>query len=66
MGALPKRKLSKARKGNRKSHQALKTPTVVNCPKCGKPKRAHFKCEFCGFYGKYEKKATKAVTEEKE
>jgi large subunit ribosomal protein L32 len=56
MGALPKRKISKQRKGNRRSHNALAVPAVVLCPKCKKAKRPHFKCEYCGFYGKVEKK----------
>lgn len=51
MGALPKRKISKARKGRRRAHHALSKPAVVNCPKCGKAKRPHFECEFCGHYG---------------
>jgi len=55
MGAVPKRKLSKARKGKRKAHNALKSPAIGVCPKCGKPKRAHFKCSFCGHYGPYKK-----------
>ncbi|MCA9377030.1 50S ribosomal protein L32 [Candidatus Nomurabacteria bacterium] len=51
MGAQPKRKISKARKGRRRSHNALEKPAVVTCPKCGKTKRPHFECEFCGHYG---------------
>jgi large subunit ribosomal protein L32 len=66
MGALPKRKISKQRKGNRRSHNALTAPAVVNCPKCGKPKRPHFKCAYCGFYGKVTKKAAVKKTVKKE
>jgi len=48
MGALPKRKISKARKGRRRSHNALTSPAMSVCPKCGKSKRPHFKCTYCG------------------
>ncbi len=51
MGALPKRKISKGRKGRRRAHSALVKPNLSTCPKCGKPKRSHFECEFCGHYG---------------
>ncbi len=32
MGALPKRKLSKARRGKRRSHLALKAPSWITAP----------------------------------
>jgi large subunit ribosomal protein L32 len=50
MGALPKRKLSKQRKGKRRSHLALKEPTITKCPECGKMKIPHLVCENCGTY----------------
>jgi large subunit ribosomal protein L32 len=60
MGALPKRRISKQRKNNRRAHDALKKPAVVKCPKCGKPRRPHFECKYCGHYGpKPVKKETK-------
>lgn len=58
MGALPKRRISKARKGNRRAHNALPTPALSTCPKCGKAKRPYFKCTYCGFYGEFKRKAT--------
>lgn len=61
MGALPKRKISKRRKNNRRAHDALKVPMVVTCPKCNSPRRPHFACEVCGFYGEVESKAKKAA-----
>jgi large subunit ribosomal protein L32 len=51
MGALPKRKISKARKNRRRTHDSLKKPILSKCPKCGKSKRPHFVCGFCGYYG---------------
>lgn len=51
MGALPKRKISKGRKNRRRANDSLKAPQMSKCPKCGKTKRPHFVCEFCGYYG---------------
>ena len=50
MGALPKRKLSKQRRDNRRSHDALKQPTLSLCPNCKKQKLAHHVCPICGTY----------------
>jgi large subunit ribosomal protein L32 len=50
MGALPKRKVSRHRRGNRRQHLALSAPTLVTCPKCGNLMRAHIVCQACGTY----------------
>ncbi|MBX0326858.1 50S ribosomal protein L32 [Oscillochloris sp. ZM17-4] len=50
MGALPKRKVSRHRRGNRRQHLALTAPTLVTCPKCGNLMRAHIACKTCGTY----------------
>ena len=50
MPPLPKRKLSKARKGRRRSHDALPAVHVVACPQCGKLRPPHQVCPFCGSY----------------
>lgn len=50
MGALPKRKVSRHRRGNRRQHLALTAPTMVTCPKCGSLMRAHYTCQVCGTY----------------
>lgn len=50
MGALPKRRISKGRKGRRRAHNAINIKSTPTCPKCGKPKRSHFECEYCGYY----------------
>ncbi|KKQ35567.1 MAG: hypothetical protein US52_C0022G0016, partial [candidate division WS6 bacterium GW2011_GWA2_37_6] len=39
MGALPKRRGSKRRVGNRRSQDALKKPTLVRDPETGELKR---------------------------
>jgi len=50
MGALPKKKKSKSRAGNRLSHRALKAPALDFCPQCHSPKLPHHACPTCGTY----------------
>jgi large subunit ribosomal protein L32 len=50
MGALPKRKISRSRRGDRRAHNALKVTGMSKCPKCGNVKREHFACSYCGYY----------------
>ncbi len=50
MGALPKRKTSKARRDKRRSHMALKPPQFDYCPQCHSPKLPHHACPNCGTY----------------
>jgi large subunit ribosomal protein L32 len=50
MGALPKRKTSRARAGKRRSHGALKPPVLDYCPQCHSPKLPHHVCPTCGTY----------------
>ncbi len=48
--AVQQRRVSKSRKGMRKSHQALKAPKTVVCKQCGKPIKSHRVCPYCGYY----------------
>ncbi|HUV44371.1 MAG TPA: 50S ribosomal protein L32 [Dehalococcoidales bacterium] len=50
MGALPKRKITKARRGRRRSHDHLSAPALVTCPQCHSPKLPHHVCHTCGSY----------------
>lgn len=50
MGAVPKRRISKARRGRRRAHDSIKTFHLVECPECGKMKRSHRVCLECGQY----------------
>jgi len=50
MGALPKRKVSRHRRGNRRSHQALKLRHLIICPSCGSYALPHSVCPSCGTY----------------
>lgn len=48
--AVPKKKISKSRRGMRRAHQALTAVASVECPNCGEPKLAHHVCGSCGHY----------------
>ncbi|MBW1974529.1 MAG: 50S ribosomal protein L32 [Deltaproteobacteria bacterium] len=48
--AVPKRRVSKSRKGNRRSHHALDMPPAYVCPRCKEPKLPHRVCPSCGTY----------------
>jgi large subunit ribosomal protein L32 len=49
--AVPKGKISKARKHSRRSaHWKLALPGIVKCPRCQKMKMAHHACRHCGYY----------------
>jgi large subunit ribosomal protein L32 len=50
MGALPKRRISRRRRGNRRSHNALKARQLIICPQCGGPALPHSVCPSCGTY----------------
>ena len=49
--AGPKRKVSKARRDNRRSHVwKLALPGMTKCPKCGEYNLSHRVCKACGTY----------------
>jgi large subunit ribosomal protein L32 len=48
--AVPKRKYSKARQGERRSHLHLTLPNLTPCPQCHTPRLAHRACPQCGYY----------------
>ena len=49
--AVPKRKVSKARRDKRRnSHWKLELPTLVMCSNCGEYKLPHRVCKACGTY----------------
>ena len=50
MGALPKRKVSRHRRGNRRQHLVLTAPSMVKCKNCGEMMRNHYMCKACGQY----------------
>ncbi|MCS7279440.1 MAG: 50S ribosomal protein L32 [Thermodesulfobacteriaceae bacterium] len=48
--AVPKRKVSRSRRGKRRAHQHLVLPSLSPCPRCRSPKRPHRVCPNCGYY----------------
>ncbi len=50
MGPLPKRKLSRRRKYNRRAHDRLALNHLVRCENCNEYKPAHQVCPACGTY----------------
>ncbi len=62
--AVPKGKVSKARRDKRRSSVSkLAAPTLVACPKCGALHLPHRMCPKCGTYKGREVKAIKSVVE---
>ncbi|QPJ65861.1 MAG: 50S ribosomal protein L32 [Candidatus Nitrohelix vancouverensis] len=47
---VPKKRMSKSRQGNRRSHDHLKVSAFNECPQCHEMKRPHHICLHCGFY----------------
>lgn len=50
MGAVPKKKVSRMRRGNRRRHQFIRLLPMSKCPNCGALKLAHRVCRTCGMY----------------
>ena len=48
--AEPKKRLTSTRSGKRRSHLAIKTKTLSECPKCKDPLIPHRVCPNCGYY----------------
>jgi large subunit ribosomal protein L32 len=48
--AVPKRRTSKSRRDQRRSHDGLARPARSKCPQCGASKSPHRVCPSCGFY----------------
>ncbi|NMD38940.1 MAG: 50S ribosomal protein L32 [Christensenellaceae bacterium] len=48
--AVPKGKISKARKRSRRANWKLTRPGIVECSQCHEAKLAHRLCKNCGYY----------------
>ncbi|MGI6705403.1 MAG: 50S ribosomal protein L32 [Clostridia bacterium] len=48
--AVPKRKVSKARRDSRRANWKLTVPGVSECPQCHQVKLPHRVCKHCGYY----------------
>ena len=61
--AVPKRRVSHARQGKRRSHQHIKQIQIQYCSRCEQPVLPHRVCPNCGFY---QNREVVAKEEEKE
>jgi large subunit ribosomal protein L32 len=50
LGALPKKRTSRARQGERRSHLAIALVSMTPCPHCHKLRLPHTVCPSCGYY----------------
>jgi large subunit ribosomal protein L32 len=48
--AVPKRKVSKARRDKRRANWKLSAPGLIKCPQCHELTLPHRVCKSCGFY----------------
>lgn len=47
---LPGKRRTTSSGRRRAAHFALTKPSIMSCQKCGKPKKPHYACRFCGYY----------------
>ncbi len=52
--AVPKSKITKSKRGMRRSHDSLKQVNLNECDNCGEFKLPHHVCSSCGHYKKKE------------
>ncbi len=48
--AVPKQRTAKSRRDRRRSHDALKAKSLVQCSNCGEKRLPHHVCPNCGHY----------------
>ena len=48
--ANPKKRKSKSAVRTNRAHLALEKVSLNKCPQCGKAKKLHQACAFCGYY----------------
>ena len=48
--AVPKKKVSKSRRNNRRAHDGITATGHMECPNCGALKLPHHVCPSCGMY----------------
>ncbi|MBI5886895.1 MAG: 50S ribosomal protein L32 [Deltaproteobacteria bacterium] len=46
----PKKRHSRCKRMQRRSHDALTAPALSTCPQCGESKQPHHVCPHCGTY----------------
>ena len=48
--AVPKKKISRSRRNQRRSHDSLPSAVFQECSNCGELKQPHHVCPACGYY----------------
>jgi large subunit ribosomal protein L32 len=48
--AVPRNRMSNARKNSKRAHHAKKPKHLSVCSNCNTPRRPHFSCPSCGSY----------------
>ncbi len=48
--AVPRNRMSNARKNSKRAHHAKKPKSMSTCPNCSNPKLPHVLCPSCGAY----------------
>ncbi len=49
--AVPRNRMSNARKNSKRAHHAKKPKSISKCSNCDSPKLPHVLCQSCGAYG---------------
>jgi large subunit ribosomal protein L32 len=60
-----KHRHSKSRGRKRRTHYKADAPTLSKCPQCGKAKKPHHVCPYCGYYRGTQVKYIETVEERK-
>lgn len=58
--AVPRNRMSNARKNSKRAHHAKQKKTLASCVNCQKPHLTHFACPSCGYHSKRELKEATA------
>jgi large subunit ribosomal protein L32 len=61
--AVPRNRLSNAKKNSRRSHHAKVPVQLSACGSCGKMRKSHTICPHCGYYASTQKHYTKTTKE---
>lgn len=49
--AVPRNRMSNARKNSKRAHHAKQPKQSIPCTNCGSPRLSHRVCSSCGHYG---------------